>query len=516
MFWGGCNQGNKEGGNYHCPMHPTYVTDRPGDCPICGMRLVPIETKTEPTVVAKYSCPMHPEVTSDKPDQRCPKCGMKLEPIQQNIVPQEIATSTPAGPIVASETTLASTPEYPGKISIPSETPAHPVNRSGERKIRFFRNPMNPEVTSPVPAKDSMGMDYVPVYADEINPSDKPRELAPITLNESERKLAGVQVAEATKERLTFSTRTVGAVKADESQIRHIHTKISGFVEKLSINFTGQWIKRGEPVLSIYSPELLATQEELLRAAEISNRFAKSDLPEVRRGGAELLKSSRRRLELFDVPERFIEDLLQKKIPRRTVTLNAPVSGFVTSKDIFEGQQIEPGMELFTVTDLSRVWIEADFYEYETRVVQIGQMAKLTFPFDPSMELRGRVSYVYPYLNPESRTLKVRFDFENPKLVLKPSMYVDVTLQIDAGIGIVIPESAVMDTGLRKIVFVQQANGQLVPKDVKVGITNAGKTQIFSGIAVGDKVVTRANFLIDSESRLRAAIGSMTDGSEPQ
>lgn len=506
-----CSQEKTEGVQYHCPMHPTYISDRPGDCPICGMKLVPIETKTEPTVIPKYACPMHPEVTSDKPDQRCPKCGMKLEPIQREAPAPFDATSTISVTGTMPGMAMTPAPTEPVNSSIPPTALPLTETKPGERTILFYRNPMDPSVTSPVPAKDSMGMDYVPVYAEETASTvNEVSGFASITLNDSERKLAGIQIAEATLGRLDFTTRTVGAVQADESRIRHIHTKIAGYVEKLYINFTGQSVKKGEPVLSIYSPELLASQQEFLQAVEISKRFEKSDIPEVRRGGEDLVQSSRRRLELFDVPDRFIEDLLKNKKLQRAVTLNAPAAGFVTSKDVFEGQQVEPGMELFTVTDLSRVWIEADFYEYEARAVRIGQEAKLSFPYDPTMELNGRVSYIYPYLNPESRTLKVRFDFDNAKLLLKPAMYVDVTLQIDAGESVVVPESAVMDTGLRKIVFVQQAENQLIPRNVKVGVTNEEQSQILSGLKAGEKVVTGANFLIDSESRLRAAIQNMT------
>jgi multidrug efflux pump subunit AcrA (membrane-fusion protein) len=513
---------------YQCPMHPTYISDRPGDCPICGMRLVPVETKTEPTVVPKYACPMHPEITSDKPDQRCPKCGMKLELIQkatptQTAAPTQKGTPTPeptpqaTGEPSRSESSETRTgPEQPA-TPIPSEKrndvslhrPVSPATPE-KKRILYYRSPMDANVTSPVPAKDSMGMDFIPVYAEEaVSPTAGVVGLAPVALSQEGVRLSGVQIVEATKERLSFTTRTVGAVSADETRIRHVHTKIAGYVEKLFLNFTGQAVQKGEPILSIYSPELLASQQEFLRALDIAKRFQKSDIPEVRRGGEDLVEAARQRLELFDVPEDFIEELASKGIPRRTVTLNAPVSGFVTSKNVFEGHQVEPGMELFTVTDLSRVWVEVDFYEYEARSVRMGQKAQLTFPYDPTVELEGRVSYVYPYLNPESRTLKVRFDFTNPDLVLKPSMYVDVSLQIEAAEAIVIPDSAVMDTGLRQIVFVQQEDGRLYPREVKVGIRSGGKAQILSGVTAGDKVVIRANFLIDSESRLRSAIEAM-------
>lgn len=535
----GCGSKEEAGKQYHCPMHPTYISDRPGDCPICGMRLVPIETKTAPTVTPKYVCPMHPEITSDKPDERCPLCGMKLVPIEQAEQPStEPLYTCPMHPDVLSHDPNAKCPkcgmnlvevkdtaatpaaghEHPTPTPTPAAMPPSTgaAARASERKILFYRSPMDPAVTSPVPAQDSMGMDFIPVYEDEITKTTTtagaPGDLAPLHLTGESLRLAGVRIVAATPEKLRFTTRTVGAVLADETRVRHVHTKIAGFVEKLYANFTGQAVKKGEPILSIYSPELLATQEEFLRAVEIHKRFQNSQIPEVRKGGEELLEASRRRLELFDVPADFIAKLTRTGKPQRAVVLNAPVSGFVTSKDIYEGHQVEPGMELFVITDLSHVWIEADFYEYEARAVRLGQEAILTFPYDPAIELKGRVAYIYPYLNPESRTLKVRLDFANPTLALKPSMYVDVTLQIEAPESVVVPDSAVMDTGLRQVVFVQQGDGRLLPRDVKVGIRGGGQAQILSGVQAGENVVARANFLIDSESRLRAAIQGMGGG----
>ncbi|MFB3784802.1 MAG: efflux RND transporter periplasmic adaptor subunit [bacterium] len=540
----GCGSKEEAGKQYHCPMHPTYISDRPGDCPICGMRLVPIETKTAPTVAPKYVCPMHPEITSDKPGERCSLCGMKLVPIEQANQPfPEPLYTCPMHPEVLLHDPNARCPKCGMKLvevkatptpsasepALPASGPEHPTPtpaagppstgaaaRASERKILYYRSPMDPAVTSPVPAQDSMGMDFIPVYADEpsqtATATGAPEDLAPLQLTEESLRLAGVQIVAATPEKLRFTTRTVGAVLADETRVRHVHTKIAGFVEKLYANFTGQAVKKGEPILSIYSPELLATQEEFLRALEIHKRFQNSRITEVRKGGEDLLEASRRRLELFDVPQDFIGKLTRAGKPQRAVVLNAPVSGFVTSKDIYEGHQVEPGMELFVITDLSHVWIEADFYEYEARAVRVGQEATLTLPYDPTVELKGRVAYIYPYLNPESRTLKVRLDFANPTLALKPSMYVDVTLQIDTPESVVVPDSAVMDTGLRQVVFVRQDDGRLQPRDVKVGIRGGGQAQILSGVQPGENVVVKANFLIDSESRLRAAIQGMGGG----
>jgi Cu(I)/Ag(I) efflux system membrane fusion protein len=228
--------------------------------------------------------------------------------------------------------------------------------------------------------------------------------------------------------------------------------------------------------------------------------------PGERTSAQSLIRSAQRRLELFDVPPDFIKELERTGKPQRTVTLLSPADGYVTAKDIFQGQEIKPGMELYTVTDLSVVWVDAEVYEYETRDVHIGQEGVLTTTYDPSLRLTGRIAYIYPYLNRESRTLKLRFNFENKDLRLKPGMFVDVNLMIDYGEGIVVPDSAVIDTGTRNVVFVDKGQGRFEPREVKTGVSGEGKIQVLSGLNAADRVVIKANFLLDSESSLRALI----------
>jgi RND family efflux transporter MFP subunit len=373
---------------------------------------------------------------------------------------------------------------------------------------------MDPTVTSPVPAKDPMGMDYVPVYAEPASqaqtagiPGKATVEITPEGL-----RLAGVQTAPASLEQLARSVRTVGTVVADETRISHVHTKIPGWVEKLQVNFTGQLVHKGEPMLSIYSQELVASQEEYVKVRETAARFAASELPEVRKGGDDLVKAAHRRLELYDVPQVFLAELERTGKVQRTVTLEAPVSGFVTMKNVVEGQQIEPAMELFAISDLSRVWVEADFYEYEARVLHLGEQAVVELPYDTATRLDGRVAFISPTLNAETRTLKVRFEFPNPGNALKPGMFASVELAVQTAQGIVVPDSAVMDTGDRQVVFVSTGSGMFEPRIVAVGVRSSGKAQILSGVAAGEQVVIRANFLLDSESRLRAAIAGMEPG----
>jgi RND family efflux transporter MFP subunit len=378
-------------------MHPTYVSDRPGDCPICGMRLVPI-------------------------------------------------------------------------------TPA----QSGETG----QSP--PDTETGVPG------------------------LATVTMNAEEMRLTGVMTAVAERAPFMRTVRAVGTVKADETRVQRVQTRVGGYVERLQANFTGQLIRRGDPVLGIYSPELLSSQAEFLRARETAKRFATSSLPETRRGGEDLLRASRQRLELFGVPESFIASLEQTGLAERVVNLAAPVSGYITARDVSIGQRVEPGMELFTVTDLSAVWVEAAFYESEAPAITLGATATLTLPYDPSLKLQGRVAYIYPYLNLDTRTLPVRFDVPNPGLALKPGMYANVELVIDQGEQVTVPDNAVMDTGSRQIVFVAGANGTFTPRLVTVGARSNGRASILTGLAPGEQVAVKANFLLDSESRLRAAIAGAT------
>ena len=465
------------GQKFHCPMHPTYISDRPGDCPICGMRLVPIEERTAPTTVPSYVCPMHPEVTSDRPGERCSKCGMKLVPAGDGAA---------AG--AADHTTYT--------------CPMHPEFRTDDPDARC------PEC----------GMRLVEAGDRGPGTGDGEEEghgavagMAAVELTPEGMRLAGVQTAAAERGSLARTVRTVGSVVADETRVDHFHTRVTGWVEELFVNFTGQYVEHGQRVMSIYSPQFLASQEEYLRARAAAVSFAASEIPEVRKGGAELVAAARRRLELLEVPVELIAEIERTGKPQRAVTLVAHSSGYVTAKGVFPGQQVDPSMmELFTITDLSRVWVEADFYEYEARLIRLGLEAAVTLPYDGARKLSGRVAFISPTLSADSRTLRVRFEFANPSLDLKPGMFANVEIRLDPGEGLLIPDSAVMDTGDRQVVFVEKGGGLFEPREVTVGVRSGGTAQVVAGLAAGERVVIRANFLLDSESRLRAAIAGMT------
>ena len=386
-----------------------------------------------------------------------------------------------------------------------------------DRKIIFYRNPMDPAISSPVPAKDEMGMDYIPVYEDEAQGGSGTgvTGMAPVIMDQQGIELSGVITAPAVSKGFIKTIRTVGQVLSDETRVHRVQTRVSGWVEELFVNYKGRMVTKGTPLLSIYSPELVSSQEEFLGALEAYGKMGTSG-PAEKKYLQTLLEAARKRLRLFDVPETFIKELERTRTIQRLITLLAPVSGFVTGKEIFTGQRVEPGMELLILTDLSRVWVEADFYEYEAGELKTGQTAELFSSYDPGLLLKGRVTYIYPYLNPESRTLRARMEFSNEAVHLKPGMFVDVRLDLDMGDSVVIPDSAVMYSGLRKIVFVNTEGGRFEPREVMTGARSNGNVQVLSGVSAGDHVAIKANFLLDSESRLQAIIQGAVKKASPQ
>lgn len=457
---------------YHCPMHPTYVSDRPGSCPICGMDLVKVaDAKPAPAPAAVqasvYACPMNCEPPSGK-EGKCSKCGMDLVPADGWVCPMRCEP-------------VADKPGDCGKCGMPL-VPVH---------------------------QGVMGEDKTGAASG----------MAPVHLTQEGLELAGVRTAEAVEGTLARSIRAVGTVAADETRVRHVHTKIAGWVEKLHVNYTGQLVRKGQPLLELYSPELLASQEEYLNALRARERFEGSSLPEVRDGARDLLEAARRRLALFDVPEAFIRDLEATGKVSRTVTLDAPASGYALGKAVSEGHQVEPGMELYTITDLSTVWVEAGVYESEAPFIRMGTAGEVLLPDDPNTRSAGTVTFIFPALDPDTRTLRVRVQVSNPDLRFKPGMFADVLLQAESATGVLIPDSALLDTGTRRIVFVGTEAGVFEPREVEAGLRGEGKVLIRSGVEVGERVAVKANFLLDSESRLKAAIqpgGSSAVGQSDQ
>ncbi|MCF6354695.1 MAG: efflux RND transporter periplasmic adaptor subunit [Candidatus Polarisedimenticolaceae bacterium] len=382
------------------------------------------------------------------------------------------------------------------------------------RKPLFYRNAMNPTVTSPIPAKDAMGMDYIPVYADNKAGDAPPGtvKIDPVTVQN-----IGVRTARAERGPLSRIVRAVGRVDFDETRLARLHPKIDGWVEKLWVDKTGAKVKHDAVLLSLYSPQLVASQEEYLLAMKNVKILGDSPYEDIRRGAEGLVKSARLRLELLDMPEHQIKELEQTGEIKRNIHIHAPFHGVVIKIGIREGQYVTPKTELYQVADLSTVWVYAEVFEYELPWIKEGDAAQITVEGRPGREFHGHIDYIYPYLDMKTRTAKVRLLFDNADGALLPQMFAEVTLQSKRSEAtVLVPAEAVMRSGIRKQVFVVSSPGKFEPHEVVVGITSEGKTQILKGISEGDEVVTSAQFLIDSESSLREATAKMISRAEPE
>jgi membrane fusion protein, copper/silver efflux system len=384
---------------YHCPMHPTYVSDKPGDCPICGMRLVPMDE---------------------------PKAAGPVDGHEEH-----------EGPMVAGYTTI--------------DIPPHKQQ-------------------------------YIGVKTDLVR-----------------------------RKRLDSAVNSVGRVDYDETGLAWVNTKVGGWIEILNVDQTGQLVRKGQPLLELYSPELVATQEEFLIALENLKRLESGGaMPEAVRQAQALLEAGRRRLELWDITADQVRALEERGQIVRRMALKAPFGGFVVEKTALQGQYVSPGENLYRIADLSKVWIQAEVFEQEAPLLRPGQEAEIRLPYSPGRSYRGKVDYIYPYLDPTTRTVRVRLVVPNPDLALRPEMYADVRFTIpQAGNHLVVPNEAILDTGERKITFVSLGEGVFEPRELKVGLRTREYTVVLEGLKEGEPVVVSGNFLIDSESRLKAALAGM-------
>ena len=388
-----------------------------------------------------------------------------------------------------------------------------------ETKVLFYRNPMNPSATSPTPMKDDMGMDYVPVYEGENEAAAG--EEAPGTVRISTEKIqkTGVRSEVVKRRSLRRVIRTVGRVDPDETKVFNINAKVGGWVERLYLNRTDQMVEHHEPLLELYSPELVSAQEEYLLAFREREKVKGSPYPEVRSSTESILSAGRQRLKYWDISDDQIKRLEEEGKITRTMTIRAPAHGGVTEKMVVEGQRIEAGESLFKIIDHTSVWVYGELYEYELPFVRIGQMAKITPSYSPGDVYMAAVEHIYTHLgaitytpegSEEIRTAKIRFELRNPVHKLKLGMYVNVELEVEtASNAVAVPDSALIDTGVRQVVIVDKGDGRFEPRDVKVGATGEGYYEILKGVTAGEVVVTSANFLIDSESNLKTALGGM-------
>jgi Cu(I)/Ag(I) efflux system membrane fusion protein len=329
-----------------------------------------------------------------------------------------------------------------------------------------------------------------------------------ITLPEEKRQLIGVRTAVAGYRSLDRQVRTVGKVDVDETRLAFVNTKVAGWVKKLYIDYTGQKVVKGQPLLSIYSPDLVTAQEEYLLALRSQGAAAApGGFSEVAASQQSLIDSAKRRLFLWDITEEQIAELEKSGKPKTDITLQAPLDGIVIEKMVLEGAYVMPGMNLYKIADLSNVWIIADVYEYEAPLVTVGQEARVSLAYEPSESFTAAVIFISPVLDPTTRTIKVRLAAKNPHLKLKPEMFANVDIKASSGARLAIPAEAVLDSGLRQIVYVEKQPGVFEMREVKLGVRGETYVEVLSGIRKGERVVSSGNFLIDSESQLRAGPG---------
>jgi len=413
--------------------------------------------------------------------------------------------------IVAVLTLLAVT--FAGGYVVRASRRTAPAAALGPR-VLYYVDAMNPAFHSDKPGIAPDGMALQPVYADKASTAldeETPTGVPPgaIRVSPERQQLIGVKFATAELGGETRSIRTVGKVTFDEARVAHVHTRVDGWIEKVFVDFTGDVVKQGEPMLTIYSPEMLASQQELLLAVRARDLMRSNPLASAAEHGESLFQAAKRRLELWELSEDQIQQVLRTGEPIHSITLRAPTSGFVTERKAFPNQKVTPESDLYTITDLSRIWIMADVFESDITSIRVGDRAQVTFPNGGAPSLAAKVTYIQPQVDPATRTLKVRLDADNPGLRMKPDMFVNVEFGVVSAKQLVVPAEAVLDTGDRQTVFVDLGNGYLEPRQVVVGSRFGDRVAITRGLSAGERVVSAGTFLIDSESQLKAAAGGM-------
>jgi RND family efflux transporter MFP subunit len=405
-----------------------------------------------------YTCGMHPQVIQDHPGN-CPICGMKLTPIRKQ-----------AGEAQA-----------------------------GERKIKFYKSTMTPGETSPTPAKDSMGMDMVPVYEDAAG-TDNPSAIA---VDAATRQNMNLRTAEVRRGPLRKTIRTVGSIDYNETALADVTTRFRGWIDKLDVDATGQLVHRGQPLFEVASPDLYQPQQDFLLA--VTNKFKNF------RSIKAQYTNAVRNLKLLGFQDSQIAEIETNRHVLKSFTVAAPTSGFVVEKDAVAGQMVDAGIRVYRIADLGIVWVLAQIYEQDLPFVQLGQEVVVKVASMPDREFRGRVTFIYPTVDEKTRTAKVRLEFENPGYFLKPGMFVSAQLhaELEAS-AVLVPESAVLRSGARNTVFVALDGGKFEVRDVALGVeAENALIQVTSGLSAGERVVTSGQFLLDSESQLQEAIEKM-------
>ncbi|HEB63560.1 MAG TPA: efflux RND transporter periplasmic adaptor subunit [Gammaproteobacteria bacterium] len=377
-----------------------------------------------------------------------------------------------------------------------------------EKEVLFYRNPMNPAITSPVFMQDEMGMDYIPVYADGDSSGDEPAgtvTIDPVTVQN-----IGVRTTRAETRNLSRALNGLGRVDFNEERLTRLHPKTSGWIEKLRVDETGKRVNKDTILLGIYSPDLVAAQQEYLVALNNWEAVRNSAEMRVKKTAKTIMESARERLKLFDVPAHQIKELEKSRKIKKQLHIHSPFEGQVMHIGAREGQYVTPKDELYLIADLSSIWVNVDIFEDELSWLKLGDRAEMRVRAEPGRTYEGKITFIHPVLNPKSRTVQVRLEFDNADLKLKPGMFANVTLYVDPQPGaIVVPSEAIVRSGSREQVFVVREPGKFEPREVTLGVTAEGMTQLLSGVKAGEEVVTSSQFLIDSESKLREATAKM-------
>jgi Cu(I)/Ag(I) efflux system membrane fusion protein len=353
-------------------------------------------------------------------------------------------------------------------------------------------------------------MDYVPVYADGGTSAGE--VVGTVNIDSTVVQNIGVRTANAELGSLSRTIRAVGKIDFDEERMARIHPKVEGWIEELYVNKTGEDVSGSSILLSIYAPVLVSTQQEYLLALDNLEALQTSNFPDIKHGAEELLRGAAERLVLLDVPAHQIRELRESRQIKKTIHIHSPIKGTVIEIGAREGQYVTPGSQLYMISDLSKVWVYADIYEYEIPWVKVGDKVEMTLAGVPGKVFAGRLSYIYPYAEAKTRSIKVRLEFDNPDRSLRPDMFAEVSIHAEErDESIIIPAEAVVRSGVRNQVFVVRSEGKFEPREVELGLESGGKVIVLSGVEAGETVVTSAQFLIDSESKLREATSKMQD-----
>ncbi len=488
----GADEASPQGTTYYCPMHPSYRSDHPGDCPVCNMKLVPLEgagsggAQAQPTQGA-WTCEMHTEIVGKEGD-RCSECGMDLTPPSKSAPMQGMHDGEPR-----------------------HEADSVPAGAQGASKAPVYYCPMHPSYRSDHPGDCPIcNMKLVPLEEDAGGAmSVAGRGI--VTVQPEQRQLIGVRTSVVERAPAQKEIRAAGRVEADETRLAAVNLKVGGWIEELFVRSVGERVEVGAPLFSLWSPELYEAQQS----------YALLNKSKLARGGSSeadaAMRAARERLLLWDLTEEQIRHLESGKEPERRTTIHARVAGTVTMRGVVAGTYVEPGDDLFQLADLSRLWIQVDVFEHELAQVHPGVRADLEVFALSGERFQGEVAFVYPTLDEARRTQRVRLEIDNADGRLKPGMYGAVRIPVDLGEVLTVADSAVLDSGERQLVFVEREAGRFEPREVELGARGEGWVVVQSGLEPGEKVVTSGTFLIDSESRLRAAVlGSSSGGSDSE